>query len=35
MIPDLILPTNEAKEKTLMILDDLNQVKTFIKQQNQ
>ena len=35
MIPDLILPTNEAKEKTLMILDDLNQVKTFIEQQNQ
>ena len=35
MITDLILPTNEAKEKTLMILDDLNQVKTFIKQQNQ
>lgn len=35
MIPDLILPTSEAKEKTLTILDDLNQVKTFIEQQNQ
>ncbi|MER2175308.1 MAG: HAD family phosphatase [Carnobacterium sp.] len=35
MIPDLILPTSEAKEKTLMILDDLNQVKSFIEQQNQ
>lgn len=35
MIPDLILPTSEAKEKTLMILDDLNQVKDFIEQQNQ
>ncbi|MBT2731711.1 HAD family phosphatase [Carnobacterium sp. ISL-102] len=34
MVPDLILPTSEAKEKTVAILDDLIAVKTFIEQQN-
>ena len=35
MIPDLIQPTDEAKEKTVAILDDLSAVKMFIAQQNQ
>lgn len=35
MVPDLISPTSEAKEKTVAILDDLIAVKTFIEQQNQ
>lgn len=34
MVPDLILPTIEAKEKTVAILADLIAVKTFIEQQN-
>ncbi len=35
MVPDLIQPTDEAREKTVAILDDLSAVKTFIAQQNQ
>ena len=35
MVPDLIQPTDEAKEKTVAILDDLSAVKMFIAQQNQ
>lgn len=35
MVPDLILPTSEAKEKTVAILADLIAVKTFIEQRNQ
>ncbi|WP_035053550.1 HAD family hydrolase [Carnobacterium pleistocenium] len=35
MVPDLIPPTIEAKEKTVTILADLIAVKNFIEQQNQ
>lgn len=35
MVPDLIKPTIEAKEKTVAIVDDLLDVKIFIEQQNQ
>ena len=35
MIPDLIKPTNEAKEKTVAIFDDLLEVKRFIERKFQ